>query len=64
VDLPTLDGFAGLAALVNGLILWPVVQSLKKEHGERIAALEQSRSGRPDKKARSARTIPRHPSSR
>lgn len=26
-----LDGFAGLAALVNGLILWPVVQSLKKE---------------------------------
>lgn len=32
MDLPTmadLDGFAGFAALVNGLILWPVVRSLQ-----------------------------------
>jgi hypothetical protein len=29
--LQGLDNFAGLAALINGLILWPVVQSLKRE---------------------------------
>jgi hypothetical protein len=39
--LDLLDGVAGLAALVNGLLLWPVVRSLKKEHGERITALER-----------------------
>lgn len=41
--MPTLadiDGVAGLAALINGLILWPLVRSLKKDHGERITALE------------------------
>lgn len=29
--LKLFDGFAGLAALVNGLLLWPVVRSLKRE---------------------------------
>lgn len=27
-----LDSFAGLAALVNGLILWPIVRSQKEHH--------------------------------
>jgi hypothetical protein len=30
--LPYLDGFAGLAALVNGLLLWPIVRTLKDDH--------------------------------
>lgn len=39
-----LDGFAGLAALLNGLLLWPIVRTLKadhKDHSERIAKLEE-----------------------
>lgn len=32
-----LDGFAGFAALVNGLILWPVVRSLQAS----VAALRE-----------------------
>lgn len=45
-----LDGFAGLAALINGLLLWPIVRTLKADHkdlkethvdhGKRIAKLE------------------------
>lgn len=45
-----LDGFAGLAALINGLLLWPIVRTLKADHkdlkethvdhGKRIARLE------------------------
>lgn len=30
--LSVLDGFAGLAALVNGLLLWPIVRTLKNDH--------------------------------
>lgn len=30
--LSVLDGFAGLAALVNGLLLWPIVRTLKADH--------------------------------
>ncbi len=30
--LTFLDGFAGLAALVNGLLLWPIVRTLKQDH--------------------------------
>lgn len=30
--LPYLDGLAGFAALVNGLLLWPMVRSLKDTH--------------------------------
>lgn len=29
-----LDGFAGFAALVNGIILWPIVKGLKTEQLE------------------------------
>lgn len=29
--LKLLDGFAGFAALVNGILLWPVVKSLKAD---------------------------------
>lgn len=32
--LKLLDGFAGFAALVNGIILWPVVKGLKAEQLE------------------------------
>ncbi len=35
-----LDGFAGLAALVNGLVLWPIVRSLRKDHTQRLERLE------------------------
>lgn len=41
--LSALDSFAGLAAFINGIILWPLVKSLKKDHGDRIARLEQNR---------------------
>lgn len=43
-SLSDLDGLAGLAALVNGLFLWPVIRSLKKlavQHDERITQLEK-----------------------
>ncbi len=30
--LQRLDQFAGFAALVNGLLLWPIVRSLKADH--------------------------------
>lgn len=32
--LKYLDGFAGMAALVNGLLLWPIVKALKQDHQE------------------------------
>jgi hypothetical protein len=55
--LQYLDGFAGLAALVNSLLLWPVVKTLKevviKDHGPRIVRLESSS---PKKKVSRART--------
>lgn len=45
-----LDGFAGLAALINGLLLWPIVRSHKADrnrmdkridsHEDRITKLE------------------------
>lgn len=38
--LSDLDGFAGFAALVNGLILWPLVRAIKKDHGARLTQLE------------------------
>lgn len=41
-----LDGFAGLAALINGLLLWPIVKTLKQDHqnhSDRIAALEKAK---------------------
>lgn len=36
-DLKDLDGFAGFAALVNSLFLWPVIRSLQAA----VAALRQ-----------------------
>ena len=44
--LPQLDGFAGIASLINSLILWPVIRSLKalsQDHGARLTALETRR---------------------
>jgi hypothetical protein len=49
--LQYLDGFAGLAALINGLLLWPIVRMNKKnterqdgrldDHETRIGHLER-----------------------
>jgi hypothetical protein len=47
-----LDGFAGLAALLNSLLLWPIVRALKNltsDHGKRISTLE-SKPKKPRKK--------------
>jgi hypothetical protein len=30
--LQRVDGVAGIAAFVNGLLLWPIVRSLKSDH--------------------------------
>lgn len=30
--LRILDGFAGFAALINGLLLWPIVSALRTDH--------------------------------
>jgi hypothetical protein len=41
--LSSVDGIAGIAAVINGLLLWPIVRALKnvtKDHGDRIAVLE------------------------
>jgi len=41
--LSWLNGLAGVAALLNGLLLWPVVRSLKQvthAHGTRLTRLE------------------------
>ena len=49
-----LDGFAGLAALINSLLLWPIVRALKnvtKDHGDRLSTLERI-SRKPKKKPR------------
>lgn len=32
--LKLLDGFAGFAALINGILLWPVVKSLKADQSD------------------------------
>jgi len=50
MDTSYLNGLAGLAALLNGLLLWPVIRSLKniaQNHDTRITRLEA-----PKKKAR------------
>jgi hypothetical protein len=50
LDENTLNGLAGLAALVNSLIMWPQLRALAKviplvkDHGERIARLETQRA--------------------
>lgn len=47
--MPTLDdlnALSGLAAIINGLLLWPVVRSLKavtSNHNARITRLERKR---------------------
>lgn len=44
MQLPNLDGFAGLAALVNSLLLWPIVRALKNvtsSHHKRLTTLER-----------------------
>lgn len=45
MTLPNLDGFAGLAALVNSLLLWPIVRALKNvtsTHHKRLTVLERA----------------------
>lgn len=39
--LQVLDGFAGLAALVNGLLLWPIVRTLKDDHNKSKARQDE-----------------------
>lgn len=39
--LKYLDGFAGLAALLNGLLLWPIVRTLKADHSKSKAAQDE-----------------------
>jgi hypothetical protein len=44
VDLPSLDGAAGLAALLNSLLVVPMLRGLKKmgqNHEGRIGVLEK-----------------------
>lgn len=56
LDLPSLsdlDGFAGFAALVNGLILWPVVRSLQASVAalrEDVKAMKPRRKSTPRRK--------------
>lgn len=38
--LSHLDGFAGLAAFVNGLILWPIVRGQKADHRVSLRRLD------------------------
>lgn len=46
MNLDVLNGLAGLAALVNSLLMWPTIRSLKRvlpkvvEHEGRITKLE------------------------
>jgi hypothetical protein len=58
--LHLLDGFAGLAALVNSAILWPMYRTLKAmvvdSHEPRITALEQTRARQPKRAARPKRS--------
>ena len=47
--LEYLDGFAGLAALVNSLFLWPIIRALRQvttDHGQRLSALERPKPRR------------------
>lgn len=44
-----LNGLAGLAALLNGLLLWPIIRSLKqvtKNLDHRVTKLESPRARR------------------
>ena len=55
MDLKSFDGFAGIAAIINGLLLWPVVRALKsvtQEHGTRLSALERITKTQPKKRGR------------
>lgn len=51
VGLEDANNLAGAAALVNGLILWPVVRSLQKT----VTELKEQHSGR-SRAVRSSRT--------
>lgn len=39
--LADLDGVAGLAALINGMVLWPIVRSLQKVTARTEAAVAE-----------------------
>ncbi len=53
--MPTLDdinSLAGVAAIINGLLLWPIVRSLKavtSNHHTRLTKLEVAHKGRKKK---------------
>lgn len=40
-ELADLDGVAGLAALINGMVLWPIVRSLQKVTARTEAAVAE-----------------------
>lgn len=45
--LEALNGLAGIAALINGLLLWPIVRALKtttQDHGTRLTMLERAKA--------------------
>ncbi len=47
--LEYLDGFAGIAALVNSLFLWPIIRALRQvtsDHGTRLSKLERPKPKR------------------
>ena len=58
LDESTLNGLAGLAALINSLIMWPQIRALRKlvpevlEHRERITRLESKPARRSRKRGR------------
>jgi hypothetical protein len=61
VDLPTIDGLAGIASLVTSVLLVPTIKALKDavkalkdmqiDHDKRLAALEAARPKRRGKRA-------------
>lgn len=61
MTLSELDGLAGIAALVNSLIMWPTIRALKKglarldTHEQRLEQLESRRPPRANGKRRSRR---------
>lgn len=47
-----LNGLAGVAALVNGLLLWPIVKSLKTSDARLDARLDAVEGKQPKRKRR------------
>lgn len=61
-SLELLNGLAGLAALLNGLLLWPIVRTLKgtdEKHQARLDALEVAKEVPAAKPRRRRKRAPR-----